>query len=211
MPKGDKLTGRQKKFVMEYLVDLNATQAAIRAGYSERTAKSVGCENLTKPDIQVAIQEAQKELAKRVKITPELVLQEYARLGFLDPRKFFRADGSPIDITELDDDTAAALAGLEVMEIYEGRGDDRTFVGYLKKYKLTDKKGALDSIAKHLGMFVERHEHTGKNGEPIESNVTVVSRTAGLTKEQRLAMAQQLMQADDDPGDILEMVPEGTE
>lgn len=63
------------------------------------------------------------------------------------------------------------------------------------------------------GLYKEtiRKEVTGKDGQPVENTVTVVSRTAGLTKEQRLAMAQQLMQADDDPGDILEMVPEGTE
>jgi phage terminase small subunit len=108
-------------------------------------------------------------------VTVERVLQEYARLGFFDPRKLFNDDGSPKGIHELDDDTAAVLAGLEVMEIWEGRGEERQFVGYLKKYKLVDKKGALDSIAKHLGMFVEKHEHTGRDGGPIQMQTQSLS------------------------------------
>lgn len=69
------MTPKQKLFILEYLKDLNATQAAIRAGYSQRTAKSVGCENLTKPYIQEAIQEAQAKRAKRTEITADWVLK----------------------------------------------------------------------------------------------------------------------------------------
>lgn len=144
------LTAKQERFVSEYLVDLNATQAAIRAGYSEKTARSIGVENLTKPDIQTEIQKALDERAKRVEITQDRVLQEYARLAFFDPRKLFDDEGNPKHITELDDDTAAALAGLDVVkEVDPDSGD----VTYTKKYKLTNKLGALDSLGKHLGMF----------------------------------------------------------
>lgn len=163
-----RLTRLQQRFVEEYLVDLNATQAAIRAGYSEKTAAIIGHENLQKPHIARAVEAAMAERSKRTEITVDRVLQEYARIGFLDPRKFLNEDGSPKDIIELDDDTAAALAGFEVMEIFEGKGDARRFVGYLKKYKLVDKKGALDSIARHLGMFVDKTEITGKDGGPIQ-------------------------------------------
>ena len=163
-----KLTPKQQRFVEEYLVDLNATQAAIRAGYSERTAEVIGHENLRKPKIQGFIDKALAERTERTQITADKVLREYARLGFFDPRKLFNDDGSPKGIQELDDDTAAVLAGLEVMEIYEGRGEDRQFVGHLKKYKLADKKGALDSIAKHLGMFIDRHEISGPGGGPVQ-------------------------------------------
>ena len=90
-------------------------------------------------------------------------MQEYAKLGFFDPRNLFRPDGSPKEITELDDETAAALAGLDVQEVYEGYGEDRKFVGYTKKYKLTDKKAALDSIAKCLGMFIDKVESKNTN------------------------------------------------
>lgn len=153
------LTEKQKRFVEEYLVDLNATQAAIRAGYSVKTAKSIGQENLTKPDIQAAIQEAKNNRSQRVEITQDRVLQEYARLAFFDPRKLFDDEGKPLNISELDDDTAAALAGLDVLEEYENADGCRIFVGYAKKYKLANKLAALDSLGKHLGLF------DGKGGQ----------------------------------------------
>lgn len=147
------LTPKQERFVAEYQVDFNATQAAIRAGYSPRSAKAIGQENLTKPDIQTALRAAMDQAAQRLEITRDRVLLEYARLAFFDPRKLFEENGKPKDIGTLDDDTAAALAGLDVMEEYEGHGEDRTFVGYTKKYRLANKLGALDSLAKHLGLL----------------------------------------------------------
>ena len=161
-------TKKQKKFVEEYLIDLNQTQAAIRAGYSTHTARQIAAEMMTSPKIKDAVDKALAIRSKRTGINADRVLLELARIGFFDVRKLFDADGSPKDITELDEDTAAAIAGLEVAEVYEGQGEQRTFVGYLKKYKLADKKGALDSIARHLGMFIERHEHTGRDSGPIE-------------------------------------------
>ena len=89
-----KLTPKQARFVEEYLVDLNATQAAIRAGYSEQTARSIGYENLTKPDIQQAIDEARGKQQQRTEITADRVLEEYAKIAFFDPRKLFTADGA---------------------------------------------------------------------------------------------------------------------
>ena len=145
-----RLTDKQKRFVAEYLVDLNATQAAIRAGYSQNTARAIGCENLTKPDIQQAIQEERAKLSKRTEITQERVLQEYARIAFFDPRKMFDKEGNPLNVNELDDDTAAAVAGLEVVREFD---EDTGVTSFTKKYKITNKLGALDSIAKHLGMF----------------------------------------------------------
>ena len=153
-----KLTPKQRRFVNEYLIDLNATQAAIRAGYSKKTAKDIGGENLSKPAIQAEIQKRQVKLQNTLEITQDRVLQEYARLAFYDPRKLFQPDGTPKPIEALDDDTAAALAGLEVREEFEGAGENRTFVGYTKKYKLANKLGALDSLAKHLGLFEPKEE-----------------------------------------------------
>ena len=155
-----KLTPTQKAFVSEYLIDKNATQAAFRAGYSKKTAYSMGQENLKKPEIKRAIQKAMQKREERTEITQDRVLLEYARIAFFDPRKLFRSDGSPKSIEELDTDTAAALAGLEVREEFEGAGENRAFVGYTKKYKLANKLGALDSLAKHLGML------DGKGREP---------------------------------------------
>ena len=76
------LTEKQKRFVAEYLVDLNATQAAIRAGYSERTANRIGAENLTKPDIQAAVKAAIEDRAKRTEVTQDMVVEELRKVAF---------------------------------------------------------------------------------------------------------------------------------
>ena len=160
------LNERQQRFVEEYLVDLNATQAAIRAGYSPRTANEQGARLLAHVSIQEAVQAAKEKRSQRVEITQDRVLLEYARLAFFDPRKLFDDNGKPMDITALDDDTAAALVGLDVVEEYQGAGESREFVGYTKKYKLANKLGALDSLGKHLGMF---DGHGGQ--EPKDTNI----------------------------------------
>ncbi|WP_312831966.1 terminase small subunit [Pseudomonas lactis] len=156
------LTAKQQRFVDEYLIDLNATQAAIRAGYSEKTARSISNENMTKPDIQAAIEKGMQARSGRVEITQDMVLRELAKIGFSDIRKVVRwgetqvrmADGEDdgpedmvpyhglalIDSTEIDDNTAGAIA--EVSQGKEGL-----------KVKLHDKKGALVDIGRHLGMF----------------------------------------------------------
>lgn len=153
------LTEKQKRFVAEYLVDLNATDAAKRAGYSEKTAYAIGFENLRKPEIQEEIQRMREDQAKRTGITADRVLQEYARIAFFDPRKLFEDSGTPKDISCLDDDTAAALAALDVYEEFVGTGEDRHLAGYTKKYKLFDKLRALEALGKHLGVF------DGKGGQ----------------------------------------------
>ncbi len=158
------LTPKQQRFVDEYLVDLNATAAAKRAGYSEKTAYSMGQRLLKKVEIQKAVQDRQAELKDKLEITQERVLQEYARIAFFDPRKLFQDSGAPRDITALDDDTAAALAGLDVMEEYDGVGQDRVFVGYTKKYKVSNKLEALKDLAKHLGLFDGQRE----SGEGVQ-------------------------------------------
>lgn len=176
------LTPKQRAFVREYLIDLNATQAAIRAGYSEDTARAIGHENLTKPDIAKAIEAAMALRAKRTDITADRVLQELGKIGFSDIRKAVKwqsaliteednPEGGDIAVIktvvtntvqmvasdEIDDDTAACIS--EVSQNATGG----------IKIKLHDKRAALVDIGKHLGMFKERVEHTGANGGPIET------------------------------------------
>lgn len=153
------LTARQQRFVDEYLVDLNATQAAIRAGYSKETAGAIGHENLTKPEIAEAIRLGQEERAKRVQITQDRVLQELARIAFFDPRKLFTKDGSPIDIQDLDEDVAAVLAGLDI--VVERTEEGRNGYSSVRKYKLTNKLGAIEAAMRHLGMFKDNLELKG--------------------------------------------------
>lgn len=156
------LNDKQRRFVEEYLIDLNATQAAIRAGYSEKTGYSHGQRMLKNVEIQNAIQEAQKKLSERTQITQERVLAEYAKIAFLDPRKLFNDDGQIKPISELDDDVAAAIGGIDVI-VSPSDGEDKE-PDFTKKIKLIDKKGALDSIARHLGMFKDKVELSGLIG-----------------------------------------------
>ena len=93
----------------------------------------------------------------RPEITADNVLHELAKLAFFDPRKLFNPDGSPRHIAELDDDTAMALAGFEMIEQFEGSGDNRKHVGYLKKFKFVDKGQNLERLGRILGMFIERY------------------------------------------------------
>ncbi|MCI8810368.1 MAG: terminase small subunit [Oscillibacter sp.] len=144
------LTPKQKRFVAEYLVDLNATAAAIRAGYSKKTAEVIGYENLRKPQIEAAINQAIQEREKRTEITQDMVLRETAKLAFFDIRKMFDKNGKPLDISKLDDATAAALVGLDVQDVTDQDGD---YVGYVKKYKMADKVKALELLGKHFGTW----------------------------------------------------------
>jgi phage terminase small subunit len=171
----DKLTIKQEKFAQGLFAGLSQREAYKKAYNAKNMADNVidvkASELSNNGKIKVRLKELQDKLCNRNMVTVERVLQEYARLGFFDPRKLFKDNGEPKEIAELDDDTAASLAGLDVQEVYEGFGEDRVFVGYTKKYKLADKKGALDSMAKHLGMFTDKLELSGETGVRIINDI----------------------------------------
>lgn len=158
------LTEKQKIFADEYLMDLNATRA-YKAAYpkvkKDSTAAQAGSRMLRNVKVADYIRERMEEREKRTEITQDRVLKELARLGFFDARKLFDEKGRPLEISELDDETAASIVGMDVMDIYEGSGEDREFIGYLKKYKLPDKLKALELIGRHLGMFKDKVEMSG--------------------------------------------------
>lgn len=163
------LTPKQKIFADEYLIDLNATRA-YKMAYpnvtKEETAAAAGARLLRNVKVEEYIQERMKDREKRTEITQDMVLKELAKVGFFDIRKLFDDSGKPLDITGLDNETAACIVGLEVMDIYEGTGEDKEFVGYIKKYKLSDKLKALEMIGRHLGMFKDKMDiqHSGQIG-----------------------------------------------
>jgi len=150
-----KLTPKQKRFVQEYLIDLNGKQAAIRAGYSKNTAESQASTLLRNPKVQTAVIKGKKRIADKLEVTAERVIAEYAKLAFLDPSVFFTEDGDLLPIQDMPKDAVAAIGGFEVVTmIKRGKTDDETSdPDYLKKVKLIDKKGALDSLSRHLGLF----------------------------------------------------------
>jgi phage terminase small subunit len=167
------LNAGHRRFIAEYLIDLNATQAYIRAGY-KTTASSADVSArrlLSDPLIATAIKAAQEKRLAKLELTADRVLLEVARLAYFDPRKLFNADGTPKAITDLDDDTAACIAGLEVLEQFNGSGKDREVIGNLKKYKVFDKNAALTNALKVLKLSIDKIEMSGDNGGPVRVQV----------------------------------------
>src|SRR6266436_360549 len=153
----DGLNHRQRRFVQEYLIDLNATQAAIRAGYSADTAGSIGSENLTKPEIARAVETAQAERLARVELTGDMVIAELRKIGFANMQDYMSStpEGDPfLDFSMLTRDQAAALQEVTVEDYTEGRGEDARNVKRVK-FKLADKRAALVDLGKHLKLFIE--------------------------------------------------------
>jgi len=169
MPSKAKLTPKQEAFVAQYLLDLNATQAAIRAGYSEKTAQQQGSRLLLNVLVQEAIAKGREKTAAKLEITKERIVDELAKIAFADIRKAVRWGKSPIDTTsenaspnglgiypvelvpseEIEDEIAAAVSEVSL-----------TQTGI--KIKMHDKKAALVDMAKMLGFMVEKHEHSGE-------------------------------------------------
>lgn len=161
-----KLTPKQLAFVKEYIIDLNASAACLRSGYKSKNPDVDGHRLLVNPSIKVAIEQAMVERSKRTEITADMVLKEYAKIGFADIKDYlsFRTaqtivdrdnEGKPIvdyamviDLKDSDQVDGAAISEVTLKD------------GTLK-FKLHDKKGALDSMARHLGMFTDKLEVSG--------------------------------------------------
>jgi len=156
------LTPKQLIFCEHYLVLRNGLQAAIKAGYSKKTAQEQSSRLLSNVKVKAYIDAKTDKILDKLEITQERVMREYARLGFSDIRAYYNEDGSLKNVKDLDDDAAAALAGIEIDELWEGFGDDRRQVGYTKKIKIWDKRTALDSICKVKGWNApDKVEHSG--------------------------------------------------
>lgn len=169
---------RQSRFVVEYLVDQNATAAAKRAGYAstQRSAEVQGSLLLRNPEVRRCIDEALARRAARVEVKADDILRELLRLAMVDIGEAFDEEGRLKPIKDIPPDVRRAISGVDVTEIME----DGRPVGLLKKVRLWDKKGSLELLGKHLRLFVDRLEATGKDGEPLEVVIrTVVEKEAG--------------------------------
>jgi phage terminase small subunit len=173
-----KLTAKQRAFVNEYIVDLHATNAALRAGYSSDSAYSIGSENLTKPEIADAIQEALDLRSERTRITADRVLVEVAKLGFSNIKSIFTEGGQLRNLNSLPDEVAAAIQSVEVVTKRVEGGEDHE-VEYVHKIKMADKKASLELLGKHLKLFADRTELTGADGKDLipEMSDTEIART----------------------------------
>lgn len=162
------LSARHQRFVAEYLIDQNASAAYKRAGYSAKgnSAEVNAARLLRNAQIREAIEAKLTKTLAKLELTSERVLQEVARIAFFDPRKLFDAQGEPLSITELDDDTAGAIAGLEsATERGKPDADGNADMTYIRKYKIADKNTALGNALKVLGLLREKVEVTDTTPE----------------------------------------------
>ena len=157
----ERVKQRRTRFVKEYILDHNATRAAIAAGYSENGAGVQGARLLKDAYVSEAIVQAETKVNAKYELTAERIKQEIARLCYYDPSAYFNADGSAKAISEIDEDSRRAIAGFETVELFTGSGDERAQTGYMKKFKLPDKAKALELAARINKMLVDRVEVTG--------------------------------------------------
>ncbi|ENU16972.1 terminase small subunit [Acinetobacter lwoffii] len=151
------LTPKQQRFVEEYLIDLNATQAAIRAGYSEKTAKEIGSENLTKPNIAKAIEEAQNKRTEQTQIDAAYVLRRLVEIDQMDVLDIMDDQMKIRPVNEWPKVWRQYVVNLENLELSDGEG-------CFKKIKWPDKVKNLELLGRHVsvGAFKDKVEHSGK-------------------------------------------------
>lgn len=175
------LTAKQKRFCDEYLIDLNATQAAIRAGYSEKTAYRTGADNLRKPQIEEYIAKRQKELSRSTEITQERVIKELALIAFsnnadyahvVEKKMKAEVGGTLVDVLD-EDGKPVMYRTVEPVLTEELTEEQKRALAVIKKgregleVKSCDKVKALELLGKHLGIFTDK----------IEANVNDTTRS----------------------------------
>lgn len=157
-------TPKQQRFCEEYLLDLNATQAAIRAGYSKDTAGQIGHELLKKPEIEAEIERLQEKRSGKLGIKAEDVLRETYLMAMSDIGEAFDESGQLKKIHDMPVHLRRMISSVEVDELWapkeDGKGKER--VGFTRKIKFWSKEKALHLLGQHLNVFVEKHDITGK-------------------------------------------------
>jgi phage terminase small subunit len=174
------LTPKQTRFVEEYLVDLNGKQAAIRAGYSPKTAEVQASRLLRNAKVQAALESAIQARSKRTELSSDRVVEELARIAFANMHDYWPRPGETIDLHRLDQDRTAAVEEIVIHESVDPSGVLHRHI----RLKLRDKQRALDSLARHLGIFTDRRGAEGS----IEHQVM------SMTPEERVACANELLE-----------------
>lgn len=164
------LTAKQKAFVLEYLVDLNASQAAIRAGYAKKGINAASSALMRHPRISAAIKEAMAARNERTAITADYVLQRLVEIDQLDVIDIMNDDMSLKPLREWPKAWRQYLVGFDLAEMFEGQAKERDMVGMLKKIKWPDKVKNLELLGKHINVnaFREQVGVSGADGGPIK-------------------------------------------
>lgn len=166
---------QQLRFIQQYIVDLNGTQAAIRAGYAKNSAKVQASRLLTNDNLVALIQKAMDKRSQRTEITQDNVLREIALTAFGDVRSLFDEKGNLKRITELDEAAAKAVGSFEVVVKNLGGGEVENII----KVKSNDKLKGLELLGRHLKMFTDRNEISTPPGKPIETKHTITFKGVG--------------------------------
>ena len=165
-----KLTAKQIRFVDEYLVDFNATQAAIRAGYSPKTAATAAARLLRNVNIQAEIARRQKDLQKRTEVSQDRVVKELARIAFANIADYIHVE---TQTRTKDDGTEITYQTVMFNETQELSADQRAALAVVKQsvngfeLKLHDKIKALELLGRHIGMFNDKLSLSGTDGGPL--------------------------------------------
>jgi phage terminase small subunit len=157
------ISAKRERFCQEYVKDHNAARAARAAGYSEETAKSQGSRLLTFVDVEIRVIELEADITAALKITQERVVNELAKLAFVNILDVIALPGGYFSVKSLDDIPKEAQSAIqEVSETQHGL-----------KIKMYDKKAALDSLARYLGMYTDKTQISGPNGGPVETSFKI--------------------------------------
>lgn len=185
------ISHQQKLFCQYYIIDFKGGQAARNAGYSRKSAGVTSTQLLKLPEIQKEIKRLTTKTTNKLKITHERVFEEYARLAFFNPQNMYdEISGDIKTLDELDEDTARAISSFKRTEITSkvlGK------IGYEADVKFADKKGALDSISRCMGLFNDKVSIGGQPGNPLttqNTNTNIDIDLSDLTDEQLDAIEQ---------------------
>ena len=168
------LTDKQERFCREYIVDYNAQKAGERAGYAKKNARIVCCQILAKTEAKKFIKALQEEVADRLNITVDRVLCEYAKLAFTDLPGIVNWDKGCMrieDFEKLSPDQRACIKKFKAKTVNKIL-DGESYPVDVVEIELHDKRGALDMLGKHLGMFVEKHDLSLKSAPDLIINLT---------------------------------------
>lgn len=170
------LNDKQELFCQEYVKDWNATQAALRSGYSEHTAKDIGAENLSKPSIRARIDELKAELIRDCKIDSRYVLERLRDIDQMDVADIFTDDMILKPLSQWPKVWRQSLTALEVAELWEGRGDDKRMMGVLKKIKWVDKVKNLELLGRHKAVAAFEKEEASPAAAMAEAFAKLIDR-----------------------------------
>ena len=164
------LTAKQKAFCQEYLVDLNATRAAERAGY--RAIRKQGSNLIGLRNVRAEVKRLMDERSKRTEITADLVLQELLLIARSNLADAVGEDGKILGLREMPEEVQRVIAALEVKELFDNRRADRVASGQVTRMRFWDKLRALELLGKHLGLFTDKLELTGRDSGPVRVEMT---------------------------------------